>query len=180
MKTGPRISTRVGYVAAFIGVLLCGAPALVAAEMKIGYVSPGQVTDQAPQAEAARQKLEQEFEARNEELVLMREDLRGLEDRMQRDGAVMSDEEQQRIRRDIVSMRRDLQREQDAFREDLNLRRNEELTDLQRRIIRTIGEYAEEEGYDLIVSDGVLYASDPLDITERIVERLHDEFRNQQ
>lgn len=156
------------------------ATAAQATDLKIGYVSPARVTDEAPQAEAARAELEREFEPRNQELVGMRNELRELEDIMQRDGALMAEDEQQRRQRDIVSLRRELQRAQEAFREDLNMRRNELLADLQRRVVQTIGDFARDQDYDLIVSDGVFYASDAIDITDRIIERLQTEFQRRQ
>jgi outer membrane protein len=160
--------------------LLFSAPTVSAADVKIGYVSPARVTDEAPQAEAARSALQDEFEPRNQELIAMRDELRRMEDRMLQEGTTMSEEAQQRLQREIVSLRRDLQRAQEAFREDLNMRRNEELANLQRRIVQTIGEFARDEGYDLIVSDGVLFASDKIDITDHIVERLRAEFQQRQ
>lgn len=171
--------TRGGLVAV-ASFLLLGAPSLLAAEVRIGYVSPARVTDEAPQAEAARGNLQEEFEPRNQDLIALRDDLRRMEDRMLQDGALVGEDEQARLQRQIVSLRRDLQRAQEAFREDLNMRRNEELVDLQRRIVQTIGEFARDEGYDLIVSDGVLFASDKIDITDDIVERLRTEFQRRQ
>lgn len=140
--------------------------------LRIGFVNPGRVSSEAPQAEAARAQLEREFAPRDEEIVAMQEALRDLEDRLSRQTLELSEEERQRLQREIISRRRDIQRTQDAFREDFNMRRNEELGRLQRRILRTVSEFAEEQGYDLVVSDGVVYASDAINITDLIIERL--------
>lgn len=171
---------RAGYLLALVPLLLAVAVTANATDLKIGYVSPARVTDEAPQAEAAREDLEREFEPRNQELVSMRNELRELEDVMQTDGPLMAEDEQQRRQREIVSLRRELQRAQEAFREDLNMRRNELLADLQKRVVQTIGDFAREEDYDLVVSDGVFYASDSIDITDRIIERLQTEFQSRQ
>lgn len=149
-----------------------GAGAQVQGDLRIGFVNPGRVSSEAPQAEAAREQLEREFAPRDEEIVAMQEELRKLEDRLSRETLDLSEEERQRLQREIVSRRRDIQRTQEAFREDFNMRRNEELGRLQRRILRTVSEFAEEQGYDLVVSDGVVYASDAINITDLIIERL--------
>lgn len=149
-------------------------------ELRIGYVSPAKVSAEAPQAEAARAKLEKEFAPRDQEIVAMQQDLRELESRLQRDSALGADEEQQRLQRRVVSLRRDIQRTQEAFREDFNMRRNEELGELQRRILKTVGEFAEDNDYDLILSEGVIHASDAVNVTDRIVERLRREYEQQQ
>lgn len=166
--------------------VLLGAVALIiammgtvrAAELKIGFVNPARVSSQAPQAEAARKKLEKEFAPRDQEIVAMQKDLSELEARMQRDGAVMSDEKKMGLQREIIARRRDVQRTQEAFREDFNMRRNEELANLQRRIVRTVGGFAKEQGFDLIVTDGVIYASSEIDITDRIIERLRRDYQS--
>ena len=76
---------------------------------------------------------------------------------------------------------RDLQREvtrlQNEFREDLNLRQNEELGKLQRELLKEVQEYALQEGYDLIVGDGVLYASTSVNITDNVLRALEGVFQ---
>lgn len=150
------------------------------AESKIGFVNAGRVTSEAPQADAARASLEEEFGPRDRELSEEQEALRELENRLNRDAAVMSEEEQQRLQRDLVARQRELRRAEEEFREDFNLRRNEELGRLQRRIVETINDLAESEEFDLIVSEGVIYASDRVDVTERVLQRLEREFEENQ
>lgn len=161
-------------------VVLMGALAgtVGAAELKIGFVNPAQVSSQAPQAEAARQKLEKEFAPRDKEIVAMQKDLSELEDKLQRDGAVMVDDKKLDLQREIIARRRDIQRTQEAFREDFNMRRNEELAKLQRRILKAVSGLATEQGFDLIVSDGVIYAGRDVDITDRVIERLRRDYQS--
>jgi outer membrane protein len=160
------------------GLLLGGTAS--GKDLKIGFVNPGRVSSEAPQAEAARAKLEQEFEPRDKELVALQKDLRKLEDQLQRDGAVMDEAKKRRLEREIVTRKREIRRRQDEFRDDFNMRRNEELSNLQRRILKTVSEVARQEGFDLVVSDGVIYASEQIDITDRIIERLRDEYKRNQ
>ncbi|MGD8428976.1 MAG: OmpH family outer membrane protein [Ectothiorhodospiraceae bacterium] len=170
------IKTMLVVVAA--GLLLGGTAS--GKDLKIGFVNPGRVSSEAPQAEAARAKLEQEFEPRDKELVALQKDLRKLEDQLQRDGAVMDEAKKRRLEREIVTRKREIRRRQDEFRDDFNMRRNEELSNLQRRILKTVSEVARQEGFDLVVSDGVIYASEQIDITDRIIERLRDEYKRNQ
>ncbi|MDN3518387.1 OmpH family outer membrane protein [Aquisalimonas lutea] len=159
-------------------LILAGGTASAAAETKIGFVNAGRVTSEAPQAEAARSSLEEEFGPRDRAITEEQQALRELETRLNQDAAAMSEEEQQRLRRELVTRQRELRREEEAFREDFNMRRNEELGRLQRRIVETINELAEAEGYDLIVSEGVIYASDQVDVTDQVLERLEQEYED--
>ncbi|MDN5870737.1 MAG: OmpH family outer membrane protein [Nitrococcus sp.] len=148
-----------------------------AAELKIGFVNPAQVSAQAPQAEAVRQKLEKEFAPRDREIVALQKDLSELQDRLQRDAAVMSDEKRLELQREIIARRRDIERTQEAFSEDFNMRRNEALANLQRRIFEAVSGFAKEQGFDLIIAGGVLYASQQVDVTQQIIERLREDYQ---
>lgn len=148
--------------------------------LKIGYVNPGRVSDEAPQADAAREQLQEEFAPRDEEILAMQDSLRELEDRLAERRLSLGQDEQEELQQQIVVQRRQIQRQQEAFREDFNMRRNESLGDLQRRILRVVSEFAEEQGFDLVVSDGVVYASDPVNITDRIIQRLQRQHEREQ
>ena len=159
-----------------LGVLLALAMSVshaqVLSDLRIGYVNPGRVSDEAPQAEAAREQLQEEFAPRDARIVAMQEELRALEDRMAEQRLSLSPEAEQDLQREIVTKRREIQRQQEAFREDFNLRRNEALGNLQRRILQVVEQFARDEGFDLVVSDGVVFASEAVNITDRIIERL--------
>lgn len=143
------------------------------AQLKIGFVNAAKILDQAPQAEAARTRLEQEFAPRDQGLVDAQRALRSLEERLARDGAVMSDADRRNLERDIIAQKRELNRSQLEFREDFNIRRNEELGKLQKRVYDIIVQLAQEQRFDLIINDGaVIFASEQVDITDQVLQRL--------
>ncbi|HEY9199678.1 MAG TPA: OmpH family outer membrane protein [Gammaproteobacteria bacterium] len=155
----------------FTAICLC-LPALALAEVKVGFVNTVKLMEEAPQAKAAISKMEAEFAPREKELVALQREIKTAEDKLSRDSAVMSDTERGKVERDLVSQKRDFKRSQDEFREDLNIRRNEELSKLQRRLYDAIVDLAKAEKYDLIVSEGVVYASTSIDITDAVLARL--------
>ena len=167
---------RRGCLAGLLMLASSVASAQVATDMAIGYVNPGRVSDEAPQADAARQRLQEEFAPRDEEIIALQESLRALEDRLAGERMNLDSEAEKALRRRIVNQRRQIQRQQEIFREDFNLRRNEALGDLQQRILRVVERFAEEQGYDLVVSDGVVFASEAVNITDRIIERLERQY----
>ncbi len=148
----------------------------VAAEMKIGFVNAARVLEEAPQADAARTHLEKEFSPRDKKLVDAQKTVRKLEEKLARDGAIMSETERRKLERDILSRQRELKRAQEEFREDLNIRRNEAFDTLRRRVFEVINDIAKAEKYDLVISDGVVYANDRIDITSKVVDQLKKEF----
>ena len=143
-----------------------------AAEVKVAFVDIEKILREAPQAEAVRQRLEQEFAPRDKKLLAMQKELRKLEEKLTRDAEVMSEAERRKLERKILEKRREFLRAQEEFREDFALRRNEELAKLQKQIFEVIKKLAEEEGFDLLLSGGVVYASQRVDVTEKVIERL--------
>lgn len=154
---------------------LAGSAAF-SAEIKIGFVNAAQVLEQAPQADAARQHLEKEFSPRDKKLVAAQKNVRKLEEKLTRDGAIMSESERRKLEREILAQKRELKRTQEEFREDLNIRRNEAFDKLRRRVFEVINDIAKSEKYDLVVSDGVVYATGRIDITSKVVDELKQEF----
>lgn len=142
------------------------------AELKIGFVNVAKVLEKAPQAEKAKKRLEKEFSPRDKHLVSQGKEIKKLEEKLSRDAAVMSESERRRLEKDIIAKKRDAKRSQQEFKEDFNMRRNEELTKLQRRIMEAIKALAKDEKFDLLLTDGVIFASQQVDVTNQVQEKL--------
>ncbi len=147
------------------------------AEQRVGFVDGDKVVLESPQYEALQKELEAEFKRRDNELVAKQKQLKKLEDKLERDGAVMSEDERKRLERDIVSRRRQLKNTVEEFQDDFNLRRSEARQKLQRQVTEVIREVGKAERYDLIFSAGVVYYSKRVDISDKVLERLRDEFK---
>lgn len=154
-------------------IFLLSANVVSAQGIKIGYVNAVKVIEEAPQGEAALKKLESEFGPRDKRLVSMQNDIRELEDDLEKNGLIMTDVDRRKKEREILVMKRNLRRATQEFREDYNLRRNEELAVLQKIVKKAIVEIAKQEKYDLIVHEGTIYASSKIDITDKVLEKLN-------
>jgi len=152
-------------------VLLPVAQAQAQDAVRIGYVNTERILRDAAPAKAAQQKLEAEFSKRDKELQELAARLKGLGEKLERDGAVMTDSERGRRQREFSELDKDFQRKQREFREDLNQRRNEELAQVVERANRVIRQIAEQEKYDFILQDAV-FASPRVDITEKVLRSL--------
>lgn len=154
-------------------ILLVGfCSVAVSAELKVGFVNTAKILEESPQAKAAGERLDKEFAARDKKLVETQKEIRATEEKLAKDAAVMSEAERLKAERDIISRKRDLKRSQDEFQDDLNLRRNEELGKVQKLAYDAIVALAKQEKFDLIVSGGVVFAAERVDITDRVLERL--------
>lgn len=158
----------------FAGALLLTAGAATAADYKIGFVNTERLFREAAPAKRAQAKIEKEFAVRDAEIQKLAKQVRDMQTSLDRDGPTMSDADRRNKERDLANQSRDLQRMQREFREDLNLRRNEELAGIQERANKVIQQIAESEKYDLILQDPVVYASQRIDITDKVIKALAD------
>ncbi len=153
------------FVALFSPVVLAAAPPL------LGFVDIAYLIDNSPQSLQARERLEQEFMPRQQELAELREERLRSEAQLNE----MNEEEKeplQRSERNLRAMERRLQRMEQAFREDLNIKRNTELKKVRDHVLESVTIFARQEGFDLILTDGVLFASTSMDVTQRVLELL--------
>lgn len=146
-----------------------------AQDLRIGVVNPNRLLEEAPQSKLALKRLEQEFATRNAKLVKEQKSIKGLEDKLRRDGAIIAEAERRKLERDIVSRKRELRRGSDELREDRTFRSNEERGKLLRFVNDAITKIGKEEKFDLILYEGIAYANPKVDLTKRILKRLQAE-----
>jgi outer membrane protein len=162
----------------WVGAALLAAPLGAAyAETKIAVVNVPRLLEEAPQAKNAMQALQDEFAPRQREIVAQQKDLKTKEEKLQRDGAVMADNERRNSEKDLREGQRELARKQNEYVEDLNLRRNEELGKLQRSLLQEVQAFARTSSYDLVVGDGVLYVNESMDITAQVLSALQARYK---
>jgi outer membrane protein len=147
-------------------------PAIASAEVKIGFVNTAKLLEESPQARAAQQALETEFMPRQRELADQQKSLQDKEDKLKRDSAVMSEADRGKAERELRDGQRELSRRFNELQEDANLRRNEEFGKVQRALLQEVQTYARANSYDLIVSDGVLFAAPSVDVTAQVISAL--------
>ncbi len=155
---------------------LVGVNVVIAQELKIGVVNAIKVFEQSPQYAAARKNLEAEFSRKESDLVAQQKQVKKLEDKLSRDGAVMSESEVKRLERDIVARHRKLKNAREEYREDFNLRRNELQSLISRQVAEIVQQVGKEEGMDIILTDGVIFASKRVNISAKILQRLKEKF----
>jgi outer membrane protein len=175
-----RLSARLNVVGSILAGMTLLAPLGIAqaqAQTKIAVVNVPRLLDEAPQAKTAMQALQEEFAPRQREIVQQQKDLKAKEEKLQRDGAVMAENERRNSEKDLREGQRELARKQNEYVEDLNLRRNEEIGKLQRSLLQEVQAFARTANYDLIVGEGVLYVNESMDITAQVLSALQARYK---
>jgi outer membrane protein len=142
------------------------------AELKIGVIDYGRLMQEAPQAKQVLAKLHAEFDSRGRALATEQTQLKQREDKYQRDSATMTDDQRAREEETLRTAERDWQRKSGEYQDDVTARKNEELSRLQRQLADEVKRYAKAENYDLVLAEGVIYATNAIDITPAILTAL--------
>lgn len=140
---------------------------------KIGFVNTGKVLKYAPQALAVEKRLKDAFLSRDKSLKEKQQELLLLETKI-KVGSLLPVEKRklERAYRLKVSQ---LKFEQQEFKEDQNLKRNEEIRLLQHSIAKVLTKIGDEQQFDLILTEGVTYVSNKIEITNMVIEALKKE-----
>lgn len=155
---------------------ICSPLPGVAEVYRIAVVDPNRVVEHSPQYEAASAALLAELEEREGALREQQDQISALQQRLEREGALMSEQELKRLQNDIRSRTRRLKYARDEFQEDFALRQNELRTKLSRQVQEVVVELAREQNIDLVITEGVVFFSPRIDISDQVIERLKQEF----
>src|SRR3954471_8333199 len=143
----PRLSTRLATALA-IALALVAGPSL--AQNRIGFGSLDRIMREAPVAQRAQKKLEAEFQARNLELGKSAEQMKRMQENLEKNSVTMSEAERGRREREFNDANREFQRRQREFREDFSSRQNEEFSAIIGRANDVVKRVAEAEKLDVV------------------------------
>lgn len=154
---------------------LSSAP-LWASDIRIAVVDPNRIIEESPQYAAIREQLLAELKEREAMLLAQQEDIDKLQRRLERDAALMSEAEIERLQNDIRARTRRLRYSREELQEDFALRKNELRTRLVKQVEEVVRQIAREREIDLILTEGVVYFSKRIDVSDEIIARLKQEF----
>ena len=118
-----------------------------AADMKVGYVDISYIMSKSPQRVAITEKLKGEFKEQEEELKALLDEYKKLQEKAQKDGATMSEQERIDMSRQAQEMEGKLKLKQNALNEDMKRRGQEEQRMLAGKIMEQINELLNNDNY---------------------------------
>ena len=142
------------------------------ADLKIGVVNYAKLMQESPQAKVAQDALRGEFAGKQKELQTQQQSLKSKEESLQRDSATMSADQRTAAERELRDGNRELQLKVQQYQDDFNARQNEELSKLQKTLVEEVQTFAQAQKFDLVLADGVIFASPVLDVTPQVLTAL--------
>ena len=121
-----------------------------------------------------REKIKQEFVAREAKITAQEEQIGQLEEKLVRDRSNISDAEAKNLQRDIRSRTLRFENAKEELESDRRLRLNEEMDRLRRVLSEVIAEVAKAEQLDIVLESGVTWASERANITDKVLARMRE------
>ena len=166
----PRLQANAIVLGLLLALGIClRSPPCLAEEYKIGVINTDRIMRESAPAKDAARKIEQEFKEREASIVKLDRELRDLASRFDRD--TISESERAARQRDIESRGRELERVRRQIGEDLKTRQFDEMNRIKERLDTVLTKIAKEQGYDLILQDG-LFVRPSVDITDVVIKAL--------
>jgi len=160
-------------LAGLILALLLGITGPAFSQSNVGFVSLERILREAPAAQAAQKKLEQEFSSRGQELQKVADQLKKMQENLEKNSVTMSESDRIKREREFGDANREFQRKQREFNEDLQARRKEEFEKVIERANRAVRQIAEAEKLDVVFqNEQVVWASNRIDITDKVIKAL--------
>ena len=163
-----------------IPVLLAGLLAsgvVQAADIKIGFIDTSKLLAQSPQAARVNEEMNKKFGARAKDLAAEQEKLKGMQDQLSKNGAVMSTAQVQDLQSQFDDLQRDFSRKSSEYQEDVNMEKSAQLSKLQQAVIKATQEFAQTQKYNMIIADVAVYHDSTVDVTEQVLAQMQKDFK---
>jgi outer membrane protein len=159
-------------------LLFVSASATAAASPKIGYVSVEKILTEAPQVQAVNDSMLERFGGRKTELQEMEKEINDMQEDFKRNELVMAEDKLNEMKDNIIGKIQDFKQKEAMLQQEVATVRNQELAELQQSVRSIIEEIAKADKFDLILtSEGVAYANEDLDISDKVLERMKKAFK---
>ena len=152
-----------------------GVSSVVAQEqnLKIGYLDANKIVAQAPQGIASFNELKKKYAGRESDLRQLESEIQKIDEKLENPAKFeLLGEEILQLQDESRIKSRELERGVAEFNEDFNWERNQELEKLQKTVSNLINRMAEEQKFDLIVQNPVIWASDRINLTDEVLAEL--------
>lgn len=146
---------------------------------KIGFVDMDKLIDNSPQISNARALITREFESQYADIEQKESDLERLENRITKDGAMMSLADLKPLQERARILDRQIRRAKEDLKDAISIRKNQILSKIQDDLNKTVEQYARDNDYDAILINAILYVSDEMNITAEILKILKEKDKNE-
>lgn len=159
-------------------LVFASANVMAASSPKIAYVSVEKILTEAPQVQAVNDSMLERFGGRKTELQEMEKEINEMQENYKRNELVMTEDKLNELKNNVIARIQEFKQKEAVLQQEVATVRNQELAVLQQSVRSIIEDIAKAEKYDLILtSEGVAYANEKLDISNKVLERMKKAFK---
>ena len=159
-------------------LLFASANVMAASAPKIAYVCVEKILTEAPQVQAVNDSMLERFGGRKTELQEMEKEINEMQENYKRNELVMTEDKLNELKNSVIAKIQEFKQKEAVLQQEVATVRNQELAVLQQSVRSIIEDIAKAEKYDLILtSEGVAYANEKLDISNKVLERMKKAFK---
>jgi outer membrane protein len=152
----------------------------LAADIKIGMVDFQQIVEKSEPGKRIEADLKKEGERMEAELTKDKDELKSLQEKMEREAMVMSREAREEKEIEFRVKARNLQEKEKRYRAEFLGKQRKEVDGLRKVVLEIAQEVGKNEKYTMIVSKvGVLYHDSAVDLTDKVVALLNKRLAGQ-
>ncbi len=162
---------------AVFGVGLSHARA--AENIKIGTISFQQALNEVEQGKNAKAALKAEFDQKQKKLNIQQEELKKLQDEIEKQKSVLSQETMVNKQKAFNEKLVNLQKSMAGYRDELVSKEGKMTAQILQNLKKLVADMGSKEGYTLIVEtsqDAVLYAKSNEDLTKRVITEYNKHY----
>jgi len=145
-----------------------------AEDLNIAVLDTQRALVESEEAKTLVEKINRELQQEEADAKKLNDEIRALQEKLTKDGEVMSANEKRKTTKSIEDKQIDLQFMVNKLQKELNDRRQELLQQMVPKVDAVLKDLIELEGYDFILERGSLrYANPKHDITRKVTEKLN-------
>lgn len=161
----------------FLLMLLTLSNAMAADDLKIGFVSVEKILTEAPQVDAVNTAMLERFGGKKDELKALENEIKTMQENYKRNELVMTEDKLNELKTKIIGQMQIFKQKEATLSQEVSTMRSQELAILQKSVRDIIQQIAKSGKYDLVLSEGVVYSNDKLDITSKVLDKMKEAFK---
>ena len=169
-----RLIALTPLLAVLVGPLYLGAQSATPAQSKIGVINIQAAIANTAEGKKVMADLQTKYKPRQQELERLQQEIQAIQDQLAKQSTTLSEDEQARLSREAEDKQKLLKRSAEDAQNDFNHDRDEALNKLGQKMVHVITDYAQQNGFTLVLDDAqmpVYFAAKDIELTAEIIKR---------
>jgi len=142
---------------------------------KVAFVNINAIAAGSTEGKAATAKIQEFIKKKNAEIQEKQKTLQGLQNKLQQNLSVMSDQARSQLEKDITKLTRELQSAQEDAQQEQQQLTQDLQNEFQQKLFPVVDGIAKEKGLHMVFSiadSGILWPNPGLDLTAEVIKRF--------